>query len=111
MVGHDKSGLRDWIAQRVTAVVLAFYFAYILIEIFLHSQASFVYWHDLFSTLWLKVFTFVAVLSVVWHAWVGLWTVLTDYVKPVAVRRLLEVLICLSIITYIIWSAWLLWLI
>ena len=111
MVKQDKRGFRDWVIQRVTAVFLAFYFAYLLAVLFLQHDAGYQYWNTLFSNTWLKVLSVIALLAIAWHAWIGLWTVLTDYVKSVPLRRFLEVLICASFFVYIVWGMWLLWLI
>jgi len=48
-------------------------------------------WTGLFSNIWIKVFTLLTVFSIVAHAWIGMWTVFTDYVKSTAIRAILQI--------------------
>ena len=63
----------------------------------------------LFSNLFFKVFTVITILSLMLHAWVGIWTVLTDYVKPAWLRGLIEIAVIISLIGYFIWGVAILW--
>ncbi|NNM59081.1 MAG: succinate dehydrogenase, hydrophobic membrane anchor protein [Legionellales bacterium] len=106
---YTGSGLRDWLIQRVSAVVLGAYILFLLVFFMSHSGMEYATWEGLFGQLWMKVFTFVALLSLYAHAWIGVWTVLTDYIKPVAIRVTLEVLVVLSLLTYLIWGIVVVW--
>ncbi len=77
-------GMGDWLAQRITAVVMAVY-TIILIASFL-SARDFSYdgWAHLFSFQWMKVATFIALLSVFYHAWVGMRDIWMDYLRGTA---------------------------
>ena len=66
-------------------------------------------WHGLFSQVWMKLATFVVLISILWHAWIGLWTVFTDYVKATAVRTLLEILVVLLLVAYAGWGFEIMW--
>lgn len=103
MVGSvDRRGYQDWVAQRVTAILIGIYAIYLL-SYLIAKHPSYVQWDALFHNLLMKVASFIVLLSVLWHAWIGLWTVLTDYVKSRPVRLLLEILIALVLVSYIIW--------
>ena len=82
-------GLRDWLAQRITAVVMAVY--------------------TVFATQWMKLATFVALLCLFYHAWVGIRDIWMDYVKPMGVRLLLQVLTILWLIGCAGYAAQILW--
>ncbi|RYZ95303.1 MAG: succinate dehydrogenase, hydrophobic membrane anchor protein, partial [Moraxellaceae bacterium] len=79
VTSFGRSGLYDWLIQRVTAVVLAAYVVFITSYIFLNPELTYEQWHALFSQLWVRVFSLVALFSFISHAWIGLWSVLTDY--------------------------------
>ena len=48
-------------------------------------------------------------LALVWHAWIGVRDIWMDYVKPVGVRLLLEVLTVLALVSCIGWTIQILW--
>ncbi len=102
-------GLKDWLAQRITAVVLAAY-TLILGGVVLFgpalTQAS---WKAIFAGSFMKVLTLLAVIALGWHAWIGVRDIFMDYIKPTAVRLLLEVLTIVLLACYAIWAANILW--
>lgn len=104
-----STGLRDWLVQRVSAVVLAAYFIFLLVFFILHPQLQYSAWQQLFASNWMRVFTFLALLSLIAHSWVGIWTVLTDYIKCTWARLLLEVVLILALLGYLFWGIEILW--
>jgi succinate dehydrogenase / fumarate reductase membrane anchor subunit len=84
-------GMRDWLSQRVTAVVMALFTLVLLLQVLLPGPLGYDRWAGIFSAQWMKVLTFVVVLSLAWHAWVGVRDILMDYVKPVGTRLVLQV--------------------
>ena len=109
-----RSGLADWLVQRVSAVILLAYLG--LIGYTLTSGVNYSEWSALFSQPWMKVFSLLALMSLAAHAWIGIWTVLTDYVtarlmgpKGNALRITLQLLVSLSLVVYVIWGVQVLW--
>ncbi len=102
-------GLSDWLIQRVTAVVMALYL--LVIAGLLLWQRSFGYdtWIDLFSGNIMRTFSLLFLLSVFYHAWIGMRDIVMDYVKPAGIRLLSHVLVILALLLYTIWSAQILW--
>ena len=105
----DRSGWRDWLVQRVTAVVIGVYAIFLFLYLFIHPTITYGQWHSLFSHLVMKMFTFIVLLSILWHAWIGLWTVFTDYVKNKPTRLALETIVCLLLIAFLAWTFEILW--
>ena len=79
-------GLRDWLSQRVTAVLMALFTLVLLVQVLLPGPLGYDKWAGIFAAQWMKVLTFVVVVSIAWHAWVGMRDVFMDYIKPVALR-------------------------
>ncbi|HEY6131090.1 MAG TPA: succinate dehydrogenase, hydrophobic membrane anchor protein [Halioglobus sp.] len=109
-----RSGLYDWLMQRVSAVILLAYFLYVggvlLCGIDYHA------WKELFGQTWMRVFSMMALVSLVVHAWVGLWSVFTDYLTERmlgtfgnALRLVAEVVCGITMFTYFIWGIQILW--
>mgnify|MGYP003956036267 CR=1 FL=1 len=104
---RNSVGLRDWLIQRVTAVILVCYLALVLILV--GKSGDIHVWQRTFQLSWIKWVTLLAMLSLCWHAWIGLWTIFTDYVKHDGVRRVLEVLVLLLNLFYVLWVIKILW--
>ena len=102
-------GLRDWLAQRVTAVVMAVYSVVIIVYLLLQSDISYNVWAGLFSSQLMRSFTLLFLLCLFYHAWVGVRDIVMDYVKPASVRLVLHVLVILILLLYAIWSVQILW--
>jgi succinate dehydrogenase / fumarate reductase membrane anchor subunit len=102
-------GLRDWLAQRVTAVVLLVYTVVLLGAIMLTPELSYGVWADMFSQSWLKVATLLAIVALSWHAWVGVRDIYMDYIKPTGVRLFLQVATVLALVGYACWAVIILW--
>ncbi|SCX61622.1 succinate dehydrogenase, hydrophobic membrane anchor protein [Nitrosospira sp. Nsp1] len=102
-------GLRDWLAQRITAVVMVV-FTLLLAAILMisppHDEAS---WKAIFSNRWMRIASFLFLVSLFWHAWIGMRNILMDYVHATGIRLTLQILVILFLIFYTIWSAEILW--
>jgi succinate dehydrogenase / fumarate reductase membrane anchor subunit len=111
-----RSGVYDWLIQRVTAVVLTFYTFFIVGFILSHPDLSYGEWQALFDQFWMRIFSLLALISLAAHAWIGLWVVLTDYVTSqtlgsagTAVRLILQVVLGVVTVAYTVWGIEILW--
>ncbi len=103
------SGSRDWLVQRFSAVFLAIYTIFLFAFIVMHPDFAYEQWQSLFSSRIMQLSTLFALLCIAAHAWIGLWTVLTDYVKPILIRYILQSLILLALFVYVVWGIFILW--
>jgi succinate dehydrogenase / fumarate reductase membrane anchor subunit len=101
-------GLFDWLAQRVTALVMIVFVLYAVALLFSapHDHGG---WKALFGHSGMRIGTFLFLVSLFWHAWVGVRNILMDYVHGTAIRLALQVLVILSLLFYAVWSAEILW--
>src|SRR5688572_32786222 len=90
-------GLRDWLVQRITAVVMAMYTFVVLGVVLIGPPITFIAWRELFASGWMRVATLLFAVSLAWHAWVGVRDIIMDYVKSTAVRLVLESVVLLTI--------------
>lgn len=97
VLGVNHQGLRDWIIQRVSAIVMAVYAIFLMAYIVFHPDLSFTDWYQLFAASWMKVATLLFILALLYHAWIGIWTVFTDYIKCYVLRALLNVLVLIML--------------
>lgn len=110
LVVGAQYGLKDWIAQRVTAIVMAVYTVILLLCFLTGSRFSYEGWAGLFAHQWFKLVTFVTFLSLFYHAWVGMRNILMDYVtKSVVLRLVLKVATIAWLIGCAGWAAQIIW--
>ena len=107
--GLTGSGTRDWIVQRFGAVVLALYSITLLVFFLTHGNVTFIEWSAFMTSLPMRLFSLVAIVALAGHAWVGLWTVLTDYVKSGSMRLILQALMIIAILVYVFWGIMIFW--
>lgn len=112
----SRSGVSDWVIQRVSAYILGAYFLFIVGYLLCTKDVYFSDWYALMSSTGMRIFTLLAILSLAAHAWVGLWTVLTDYVterqmgpKATIIRLILQVGMALFVFVYVVWGIQILW--
>ena len=102
-------GLRDWLAQRVTAIVMVAYVAILLISFLTGSNFSYEGWAGLFAQQWFKLFSVVTLFGLFYHAWVGMRDIWMDYVKSVGLRLTLQIATLLWLIACAAWTVQILW--
>jgi len=102
-------GLRDWLAQRVTAAIMAGYTLYLGVILAAHGPLDFVTWRELFAHTWMRVPALVFLFALYVHAWIGVRNILMDYVKPTAVRLILQLGVVVLLVAYAVWSVQILW--
>jgi succinate dehydrogenase / fumarate reductase, membrane anchor subunit len=102
-------GMRDWLSQRVTAVLMALFTVVLLVQLLLPGPLGYARWAGIFAAQWMKVLTFVVIVSLAWHAWVGVRDIWMDYVKPVGVRLALQVFTIVWLVGCAGWSVQVLW--
>ena len=77
-----RSGLSDFVVQRVSAMVLVLYTLCLLGWFVTTAELSHAVLVDFFGRLSMQIFSTLAVLATAAHAWIGMWTVGTDYIRP-----------------------------
>ena len=102
-------GLRDWLAQRVTAVLMALFTIVLLAQVLAPGALGYDRWAAIFSQQWMKVLSFVTILALAYHAWVGVRDIWMDYVKPVGVRLALQVFSIVWLLGCAGWAIQVLW--
>ena len=102
-------GLRDWLSQRVTAALMALFTLLVLAQVLVPGAMGYDRWAGIFAQQWMKVLTFVVIVSLAWHAWVGVRDVLMDYIKPMGMRLLLQVATIVWLVGCAGWAVQVLW--
>ena len=102
-------GLRDWLIQRVTAVVMVLFVMFVAGYLLLQPRVDYDVWTSLFSNNVTRSFALLFLLSLFYHAWIGVRDIAMDYIKPASVRLLFHVAVILALLMFTIWSVQILW--
>ncbi|MFT4573935.1 MAG: succinate dehydrogenase / fumarate reductase membrane anchor subunit [Crocinitomicaceae bacterium] len=109
VTNFSRSGLSDWLIQRFSAVVLAAYSVFIIAYLLGNSELDYAQWSEFFSNTAVRIFTVLTLLSTVAHAWIGMWTIATDYIKSTAVRFVFQLACFLALFVYLVWGIDIIW--
>ena len=103
-------GMRDWLSQRVTAVLMALFTVIVLAQVLLtRGPIGYDKWAGVFASQWMKVLTFSVIAALLWHVWVGMRDVLMDYIKPIWLRLSLQVFVIVWLVGCAGWAVQVLW--
>ena len=112
----SSSGLSNWMLQRVSALIMTAYLIFMVAYFFVNPSPSYDQWLSLHSTLAMRIFSLLAILSIATHAWIGVWCVLTDYItvrligpKATPIRMFLQLAMIAVILFYVVWTIDILW--
>ncbi|AHG21619.1 succinate dehydrogenase [Chania multitudinisentens RB-25] len=104
-----RNGVHDWLLLRASAIVITLYVLYLLGFIITAPSMTYEVWRGFFAISTTKVFTLLTLLSILVHAWVGMWQVLTDYIKPLALRLVLQLAIVVTLLVYLLYGTIVVW--
>jgi succinate dehydrogenase / fumarate reductase, membrane anchor subunit len=102
-------GLRDWLAQRVTAVIMVIYTVIILSVVAGLPKMDYYQWLVLWQTPLVRYASVLFIASLLIHAWIGVRNIFMDYVKDPGLRLTLYVITIGALVWYAAWSIQLLW--
>ncbi|MDF2445489.1 MAG: succinate dehydrogenase, hydrophobic rane anchor protein [Moraxellaceae bacterium] len=111
-----RNGIADWLVQRVSAYILGIYFVVVLGFLVCNPGVGFDEWKAFMLATPMRIFTLLSLLALIGHSWVGMWTVLTDYVtvrqmggNATFLRAVLLVGMVLANFVFLIWGIQILW--
>ena len=103
-------GWRDFLVQRISAVVMVLFTLLLLAEIlFTRGPLTYEKWASIFSAQWMKSLTFALIIALLWHAWIGMCSIWYDYGKPTAVRLALQAITVVWLVACGGWAVQVLW--
>ena len=102
-------GLRDWLAQRITSVLMAIFTVVVVVQVLRPGPLDYYRWSAIFAQQWMKVLTFITIVSLLYHVWVGMRDIWMDYVKPVGIRLALDIVTIAWLVGCAGWAIQVLW--
>ena len=111
-----RSGLSDWMIQRISAWIMTSYLVFIVGYLFVNPELNYAQWAELNSALPMRMFSLMTILSIAAHAWIGMWCVLTDYItvrligpKATVIRIFFQLAMIAITLLYVVWAIDILW--
>lgn len=104
-------GMRDWLAQRVTAALMALFTLVLIVKVLLVSgPVGYVQWAGIFAAQWMKFLTFTVIVALLYHVWVGMRDIWMDYItSSAALRLVLQVFTIVWLVGCAGWAIQVLW--
>lgn len=103
-------GLRDWMMQRITALIMAAFTLVLVARVLLVSgPIGYVQWAGIFQPQWMKSLTFVTIVALCWHTFAGMRDIFMDYIKPIPLRLVMHIGMIVWLIGCAGWAIQVLW--
>ncbi len=103
-------GVRDWLAQRISAVLMGVFTLLILVRVVLSKgPVGYDLWAGIFWPQWMRALTFAVIISLLYHVWVGMRNIFMDYIKPPMLRLCLQMFTIFWLVACAGWAIQVLW--
>jgi succinate dehydrogenase / fumarate reductase, membrane anchor subunit len=109
LLTNKYPGMRIWLSQRLTALVMAVYIVLLLILLAIVQPAGHAEWHAFISPIWFRIATLIFFMCLFMHAWLGVADVLKDYVFNKTLRAYMQIAVDALLIAYLFWLTFILW--
>lgn len=107
-----RYGMKDWLSQRITALLLALFTVVLIARVCIvpgDNGVDYYSWSQIFNPQWMKFLTFTVIIALAMHVWVGVRDIWMDYVKPVGLRLALQVFTIVYLVGCAGWAIQVLW--
>jgi succinate dehydrogenase / fumarate reductase membrane anchor subunit len=105
---HSSWGKINWLVARITAVIIMAFVIDVSYFWLSHHEVTFLQWGVFLNDSVHFFLLAFALISILFHAWIGIWTVLTDYVKCKYLQVFLEILFVSLLSGCLLWGFYLL---
>jgi succinate dehydrogenase / fumarate reductase, membrane anchor subunit len=109
LLTNKYPGMRLWLSQRLTAVVMTIYIVLLLVTVLITQPVGYAAWHAFVSPIWFRLATLLFFMCLFMHAWLGVADVLKDYVFNKALRAYLQLAVDVVLVLYLFWIIYILW--
>jgi succinate dehydrogenase / fumarate reductase, membrane anchor subunit len=102
-------GMRLWLSQRLSAVVMAVYIVLLIAILAALQPNHHAAWRAVFAPIWMRLATLLFFISLFMHAWLGVSDVFKDYIFNKSLRAKLQLLVDVLLLVYLVWVSIILW--
>ena len=101
-------GMRAWLTQRLTGLVMAIYSVRVVIRFLSVRPENYESWVSFFQPIWWRIASLIFWIALSLHAWLGIRDVFKDYVPNYALQMVLQKILIVLLWVYLAWAVWLL---
>jgi succinate dehydrogenase / fumarate reductase membrane anchor subunit len=109
VVSGAHYGVRDWLVQRFSALLMALYSLVLVAMLVAHQPLTYAGWRTIFGTEWVRYATLLFAISLYAHTWIGMRNIFMDYVHATWLRLSLQFLTVVTLFVYAAWTVRILW--
>ena len=116
VISYKINGLSNWMVQRISALIMTAYLIFMVGYFVVNPSPSYDQWSSLHGSLAMRILSLLTLLSILAHALIGIWCVLTDYItirligtKATPIRMFLQLVVIAVILLYAVWTIDILW--
>ena len=116
VTSFGRSGLSDFVVQRVSAVIIGLYMLCVVAWFLVNPDAGFADVQRYFHNIFMQVFSTLTLLATAAHAWIGMWTIGTDYIRghyfgrhAIVFRLTYQFGCLLALSIYVLWGLSIFW--
>ena len=109
LLTNKYPGMRLWLSQRLTALVMAAYIILLAILLLIIQPSGHAAWHAFFAPIWFRLATLVFFMCLLMHAWLGVADVLQDYIFNKTLRAYMQIAVDIALVGYLFWLIFILW--
>jgi len=102
--GSAHHGLGEWLLQRLSAIYLAGFAAWIMVRLVMLAPADYLAWKAWMANGGVRLAFALFFLSVLVHVWVGMRNVFLDYIKSLWVRSVAQLLLAFGLLALAFWA-------
>jgi succinate dehydrogenase / fumarate reductase, membrane anchor subunit len=103
--GSAHRGLGEWLLQRLSALYLAGFAVWLVVWLAMAAPADYTAWKAWMAAGGVRLAFALFFLSVLVHSWVGMRSVFLDYLKPLWVRTVAQMLLAFGLLALAFWAA------
>ena len=101
--GSAHTGLGEWLLQRVTAVYMGAFVLYLALRFVVAPIDAYAAWKMWFASAPVRISFALFFASLLVHSWVGMRSVFMDYVKPMWLRLVVQLVTATVLLILALW--------
>jgi len=97
------SGMKAWLIQRFTGIYIAIVAVTLAMVIWFEKPTNYQQWSALFSDPWMQTALSIFIVTLLFHAWIGLRDIILDYIHPIWIKMVIMTAVVLMLVASGFW--------
>lgn len=97
------SGMKAWLIQRFSGIYIALVGIVLVVMIWTEQPENYQQWSAIFSGPWMQTALSIFIVTLLFHAWIGLRDIILDYIHPIWIKMLVMTGVVLMLVASGFW--------